>query len=1169
MIHLTYSNRTEALLDALVGRLGRRRARGDDPLAPVRIVVPNRNVERYVELGIARRLGIAANLRFERLGALLRRWLGEDLLLEGAMLARVFRALHEEALIGEPALAPVRRYLSATGGSADATEVRRAQLATHLARLFEEYGYSRPELLRAWSAGAARFEGTRHADAEAWQRRVWAWMRSELPGARTLEEALGEAPPPEGELHVFGLSYVARVFASVFARLGDDADLYLYALNPCEEFWEDLETAPELRRRRRLSDAEPEWLFEDEDPFELSVDAETPLLRLWGRPGREHVRLLGALTDCDFTPAFSDPSPPAPSLSSTEGLPLFEGLAEPSLLTRLQRDVLHREPLRRGGAAGRRDDSLKIFACPSLRREVETVAAEIWRAIDRMEGLTFDQIAVLVNGPDRELYLPHLGAVFERARAIPFNVADLSLASVSPVVEAALALLELPTTAFARPDVLSVITHPAVRAGAGDVDPYEWVELVERLGIYRGIDEAAHEGTYAEGEEKLHWEQGLSRIALGAFMDAEGFVTVGAHRHLPEPPRGSGAIEAAFTRLVRSLMSDVRFARRASLSLSGWARFFGAMVSAYLHPSDERERGALRRVLSAVGGLAELDVDGIEVRHAAALELVRGRIAELAGSRGQHLANGVAVSSLLPMRAIPFRVVFVLGLGEGRFPATDRRDSMDLRSARRQAGDVTPSERDRYTFLETLLCARERLVLSYVARDERTGDPLSPSVVVTELLEVIDEGYLALAEDRLVRPVPLRRADEQALAEVLPEADAERRARQLGESLREATADAAARLGPSATSRRVAREPRLAETLGLRPLPRDGEAEPDVATLRLSLAALRRFLDCPMQGWTRAVLRLEDEQRDSPAAESEEPFAPSRLDASVVLRGAFAEAALGARGLEEAYRARIAPLEAHGRWPLGPLEAHHARTHLEVLERWWQRWEQLGPAEAVGRVRFGAARRADPSEEVLDPIVVELAPGPRHPARPLRVELVGRTELLRAPAPSAAEPRASVSALERRPGGARGHLHALRWGLRAFFDHAALSAMGRDGEPHRAVQLYGDQPGGRVTELPFAPLTREEARGWLASLTGDLLGQSHAYLLPVEAVLRFAERFDEARGAALLDSIAMVRDRWNGGQSRWGPVRDPLRYPPPPLGDAEAMVERRFGLIFDRLEAAR
>ena len=67
MIRLTYSNRTEALLEALVARLDA--SRGVDPLAPRWIVVPNRNVERYADLGVARHLGIAANLRFVRLAS--------------------------------------------------------------------------------------------------------------------------------------------------------------------------------------------------------------------------------------------------------------------------------------------------------------------------------------------------------------------------------------------------------------------------------------------------------------------------------------------------------------------------------------------------------------------------------------------------------------------------------------------------------------------------------------------------------------------------------------------------------------------------------------------------------------------------------------------------------------------------------------------------------------------------------------------------------------------------------------------------------------------------------------------------------------------------------------------------------------------------------------------
>ena len=65
---------------------------------------------------------------------------------------------------------------------------------------------------------------------------------------------------------------------------------------------------------------------------------------------------------------------------------------------------------------------------------------------------------------------------------------------------------------------------------------------------------------------------------------------------------------------------------------------------------------------------------------------------------------------------------------------------MDLRLSRRKAGDVTPTERDRYLFLETLLAARERIGLSYTARDTKTGDQLEPSSIVREL-QFILRGY--------------------------------------------------------------------------------------------------------------------------------------------------------------------------------------------------------------------------------------------------------------------------------------------------------------------------------------------------------------------------------------------------------------------------------------------
>jgi len=66
VIELFYSNKTEQLLDALADQVKAQRET-THPLEPVELVVPNRNMETWVRLGLAQKLGVAANMNFKRL----------------------------------------------------------------------------------------------------------------------------------------------------------------------------------------------------------------------------------------------------------------------------------------------------------------------------------------------------------------------------------------------------------------------------------------------------------------------------------------------------------------------------------------------------------------------------------------------------------------------------------------------------------------------------------------------------------------------------------------------------------------------------------------------------------------------------------------------------------------------------------------------------------------------------------------------------------------------------------------------------------------------------------------------------------------------------------------------------------------------------------------------
>ena len=97
--------------------------------------------------------------------------------------------------------------------------------------------------------------------------------------------------------------------------------------------------------------------------------------------------------------------------------------------------------------------------------------------------------------------------------------------------------------------------------------------------------------------------------------------------------------------------------------------------------------------------------------------------------------------ALLPMRSIPFRVVCLLGMDDGVFPRVRRAPSFDLMSAAPEPGDRSLRDEDRQLWLETLLSAREHLLISYVGRSVRDNRELPPSVVLSELVDHLDQAY--------------------------------------------------------------------------------------------------------------------------------------------------------------------------------------------------------------------------------------------------------------------------------------------------------------------------------------------------------------------------------------------------------------------------------------------
>jgi exonuclease V gamma subunit len=217
---------------------------------------------------------------------------------EARYLGPVLGSLLDPSVLSSGELAPVQAYL-ASDASRDAADGRRVRLAQELSRRFAEDARRRPDVFDCWRAGL--FVGDAEGrGAEAWQKRLWH------EAIARWEAAPREARAVPAAVHLFGFSRLSRGEVLGVRRLSEETSVFVYVLNPCREIWEAIaepfpaERSAGRRYERRGRELGPGEVYSFADPFRLMNPGELAPLRLWGRPGRESLRLLNALTGCEL-----------------------------------------------------------------------------------------------------------------------------------------------------------------------------------------------------------------------------------------------------------------------------------------------------------------------------------------------------------------------------------------------------------------------------------------------------------------------------------------------------------------------------------------------------------------------------------------------------------------------------------------------------------------------------------------------------------------------------------------------------------------------------------------------------------------------------------------------------------------------------------------------------
>lgn len=793
MLQVTTASSLSPLATALAGVLDEPLA---DSLAAEWVAVPSAAMGRWLALELARFLGashvdglrgtrsedgeigeagsvsprddgVVANVHFTYPGALRQcvlgscgtRWLADPWQVDRLVWA-VLDVL--QAGQGDGQLGPMARL---PDGATWFTRARR------LADLFDRYALWRPHMVAQWHDGRdVDASGRRLAEHQRWQPHVW----------RCVRRAVGVPSPPErlpelleqlcagrlsleipSRLAVFGVTAIpgGTHFLELLEALAVDRQVHLLLLDPSPAASERARRGGVSSAGRRVS--ESALAERAADPLEGT--AEHPLLRSWGRPVRERNAIL------------------ATSLSPTATvtrLPDGAGTPARTVLERLQQDIRADRAPAGDFVPEPGDRSIAMHSCHGPERQVDVLRDAVTHLLAEDPALREEDIVVLC--PAISQFAPLVMAGFgpsaegstSGSRAVPdvmmttaagntaagntaartppaplgparpqlrYRIADRSLRETSPVLGALDSLLELVAGRCTVSDVLAFAAMAPVRHRF-DFDDEALTTLehwAKATNVRWGLDGPHRARWGLPGELAANsWRSGLDQVLMGvAVSDGDLQLAVGSIA-----PLGVEGDEIAVAGRFADLIAGVeQLVERAGSPrpLAQWCSLLADAVDQFF-AVDTDTRWQIEQVEQLLRCLVDEAVVASSASTAMlALADVRRLLADrLRGSpaRSDFFRGGVTVTSLLPLRGLPYRVVCVLGLDEaalvGSSPAADGDDLVD---AEPRPGDPDARGELRQALLHALLAAGERIVITRTGRDPRTNAPVPPSTACAEL----------------------------------------------------------------------------------------------------------------------------------------------------------------------------------------------------------------------------------------------------------------------------------------------------------------------------------------------------------------------------------------------------------------------------------------------------
>jgi ATP-dependent helicase/DNAse subunit B len=403
-------------------------------------------------------------------------------------------------------------------------------------------------------------------------------------------------------------------------------------------------------------------------------------------------------------------------------------VTEENNLTRLQARIFEGASLWPTDTPPRPDQSVHILSVPGENREAREIGRIIFD-LARERGLHFADIAIAL--PDPIAYGPLFRETFTEW-GIPHAAVPQRALLHTQAGQAVTLLCQVRAENFPRARVfefLSVARPPFAELLGGlsiYAQPARWETFSRQAGITRSAKE---------------WRERLARLT-----------TMGAQSTPADLDGAPNDVQQvrAFSLFMERFISDSELPPHRH-SWCEWAEEMLRLFITYVSPSAT----AWTQMQELLQRLCQLTMLGNDLSFREWFGAFTEVLAISLEERAQQAQEGVFIGDLATVCAMPFRIVIVPGLIEGRFPQTVRQDPFLLDAERQHLAEVLlcdlqqryrQGEAERLLLTRTLHSATEQLILTYPRLDSLSGRSHVPSSYLLRSIEAISGRYATLSD---------------------------------------------------------------------------------------------------------------------------------------------------------------------------------------------------------------------------------------------------------------------------------------------------------------------------------------------------------------------------------------------------------------------------------------